>query len=41
MIVMPKKTRSGLQFAGSAAESASHRGSSGRERRISITRWTP
>ena len=31
----------GLQFAGSAAESASHRGSSGRERRISITRWTP
>ena len=39
MMVMPKKTRIGLQFGGSAAESASHSGSYGRERRISISRW--
>ena len=36
--VMPKKTRIGLQLAGSAAERASQSGSSGRDRRISMTR---
>ena len=37
---MPRKTRIGLKFGGSAAESASQSGSSGSERRISIRRCT-
>ena len=39
MMVMPKYTRIGLQFTGSAAESAIHSGSSGNERTISMKRW--
>ena len=39
MMVMPKNTSIGLQFGGNAADSASHSGSSGSERRISIMRW--
>lgn len=35
---MMKKTDTGPQFDGTAADSASHSGSSGSERRISITR---
>ena len=38
MIEMIKKTATGPQFEGTAAESASHNGSSGRERKISIAR---
>ena len=37
---MMKKTATGPQFEGTAAERASQRGSSGKERRISITRFT-
>ena len=40
MIVIAKKIRIGLQLTGRAAESASHNGNSGSERRISIVRDT-
>ena len=40
MMVIPRKTPIGLQVTGSAAESAIHRGSSGNERMISMSRCT-